>query len=270
MNTHFEVCLLDFGGGCEISPSKLKECWKIAQASTKQLCHFLEQTLKEADEKAQQARLDSLKQQQDGMFDSLVTHPPPNTPYFEQLKSSNVEVGVDSDHIVEIERKAEETYRQQALDYTRGHVASKVREDRKMEMGYSQQKGKSLLVAMLKSANQAGKRENADDRNIQEHKSSFAHDSTANLGEIITATTPEDSNKITDKGSDPAAPDLDDDEDEEAPTILKSEFTLLTPSSREGTTPKFSKPISKPETNIEAVDFSMAIKNKKKKSKNKK
>jgi len=274
MNIHSEVCLLDFGGGCEIPPSTLKECWMIAQAATKQLCHFFERTLQEADDEAQQQRLEKLKQQQDETFGGALTHPPPSTPYFEQSKSNNVEVDVDVDHISEVERKAEEAYRQQALDYSRGHVASKVREDKKKEVPSAQRKGKSLLAAMLKSVNQSDKSESMNGIQDSPHQSeeyaSALVNPTLKLGEQSQVTTREDSRKIGEKEKKPAALDTDDDEDEEASTLLKSEFSSVPSKLREESTSKNPKTDSNPKTNEEAIDFSMAITNKKKKKAKKK
>ncbi|CAJ1943192.1 unnamed protein product [Cylindrotheca closterium] len=266
MNTHSEVCLLDFGGGCEIPPSKLKECWKIAQTTTKQLCQFLEQTLQDANGKAQQERLEKLKQQQDGKFATSAASLPPNAPYFEQSKigdEMNVEVEVDVDHIAEVEKKAEEAYRQQALDYSRGHVASKVREDSTKEKS-SQQKGKSLIAAMLRSVNQGDKGEST--RRSEEYASDVAH-SVVTGGKQRQVTNREDSCKVVDKTKNRVAMDLNDDEDEEAPTILQSEFHS---SSREEKAPTEYALTPPPNTNDEANDLSMAIKKKKKKAKKKK
>lgn len=271
MNAHAEVCLLDFGGGCEIPPPKLKECWKIAQASTRQLCKFLEHTLQEADEKAQQQRLEKLKRQQDGGSAGAVTHPEPITPYFEQSKSSDVEVDIDVVQIAEVERKAEEAYRQQALDYSRGHIASKVREDKKNDGPSSEQKGKSLLAAMLKSANQADKEETASDNQDsshmnEQHEPDLAN-TTATLSDQMDSTTlHNNARRIGDREKKPVSMDLDDDENEEAPTMLKNEFAHVTLTVEERTQEN-----SKTSTaNEEAMDFSMAITKKKKKKKAKK
>lgn len=274
MNTHSEVCLLDFGGGCEIPQSKLKECWKTAQTSTKQLCQFLEQTLQEADKKAQQQRLEKLKQRQDGKFASSATSLTPNAPYFEQSKNGdemNVEVDVDVDHIAEVERKAEEAYRQQALDYSRGHVASKVREDNTKERSSSRQTGKSLLAAMLKSVNQVDMAENANELEESSRQQSEEHASDVatplgKAGKESKVTNREDSSrKIVDEKKKPVTMDLDDDEDEEAPTLLKSEFDTVPSSSTEEKSQKESSPTPMLPTNDEANDLSVAIKKKKKK-----
>ena len=61
MNVHSEVCLLDYGGGCELTPTKLKGCYKLAEVSVKQLCRMLESSLSEANGKANQERLVTLQ-----------------------------------------------------------------------------------------------------------------------------------------------------------------------------------------------------------------
>eukprot|EP00979_Chaetoceros_neogracilis_P009100 scaffold2062_cov273-Chaetoceros_neogracile.AAC.15 len=269
MNIHSEVCLLDFGGGCEIPPSKLKECWKIAETSTKHLYQFLEQTLQEADEKAQQQRLEKLKQQQDGEVANSAISPPPNIPYFEQSKDGeemNIEVdGTDADHFAETERKAEEAYRQQALDYSRGHVASKLREDSDKKKSSSQQKGKSLLAAMLKSVNQVSK---PGDTNEVAEISSPVEDKPTSVDldeakKVDKQAKQAATSKVYDTKKKSATVDLDDDEEEETPTMLQSEFSMVPIQGEKPT------PTTTPDSDAR-TDLSMAIKKKKKKSKKKK
>lgn len=278
MNTHSEVCLLDFGGGCEIPPSKLKDCWRVAQTSTKQLCQFLEQTLQDADEQAQKQRLEKLKQQQDRRLASSATSLPPNTPYFEESKfgdEMNVEVDIDVDHIAEAEKKAEEAYRQQALDYSRGHVASRVREDNTQEKSYPNQKGKSLLAAMLKSANQVDKGESGENVEDSPLKSVQQTSSLAlpvvKASEHLKVTNHADPHNVVSKAVAQVAMHLDDDEDEEAPAILKSEFdTLPSLPTTEEDFPKKTAPTPTANSIDEANDLLMAIKKKSKKRKSKK
>eukprot|EP00536_Pseudo-nitzschia_multiseries_P017202 jgi/Psemu1/224082/e_gw1.1425.16.1 len=45
MNVHSEICLLDYGGGCELTPNKLRACWKVAETAIKNLCQLLETAL---------------------------------------------------------------------------------------------------------------------------------------------------------------------------------------------------------------------------------
>jgi hypothetical protein len=270
MNIHSEVCLLDYGGGCEIPPTKLKECWKIAETSIKELCNMLEETLKEADEKSQRERLERLQQQQSGNVEVPVPLPPTNVPYFEQTHDTNemeVQVDVNSDQIAQAQTKAEEAYRQQALDYSQGHVASKVRENKSDNRSSAQQKAASLLAAMLKSASQM---EVAGDDAVtpQAAPSSEEKQTDMDLNMPTSTSTKEESTKH-DFSS--IAMDLDDDDEEEAPTILQSEFQPAPAASSEKReeTKEIETPVTTGLQEDDMVDLSMAVK-KKKKSKKKK
>ena len=64
MNVHSEICLLDYGGGCELTPNKLRQCWKVAETAIKNLCQLLETALIKADEQAQKERLQRLQLKQ--------------------------------------------------------------------------------------------------------------------------------------------------------------------------------------------------------------
>lgn len=276
MNMHSEVCLLDYGGGCEIPPAKLKECWKIAETSIKELCHLLEETLKEADEKAQRERLERLQQQQSGNVEVPVPLPPANVPYFEQTHDTNemeVQVDVNSDQIAQAQTKAEEAYRQQALDYSQGHVASKVRENKSDNRSSAQQKAASLLAAMLKSASQM---EVAGDDAVTPPAAPSSEEKKTDMDlnmPTSTATKEELTNHdFTSNERQPVAMDLDDDDEEEAPTILQSEFQPTPAASSEKTeeTKETETPATTGLQEDDMVDLSMAVKKKKKKSKKKK
>ena len=124
MNVHSEVCLLDYGGGCELTPSKLKECWKVAEVAIKDLCQLLETTLTQADEQAQNERLRLLQLQQQVHPSSLPPLPSPsstqNTPFLQQIEDMDVDSNVDETQVQQAQREAEEAYRKQALDYSTG------------------------------------------------------------------------------------------------------------------------------------------------------
>ena len=265
MNIHAEVCLLDYGGGCEITPTKLKECCKVAETCVKGLCQMLEQSLKEADEKAQQERLERLQQQQhNSSVGTTSLPPPPNTPYFEQSDNTNMEIevdNVDTDQISDSQTKAEEAWRRQALDYSQGHVASKVREDNDgKDRPSAQKKAASLLASMLKSVSQMDVSADSVEYDNQMVPEKADANGNADLSKETKESTANDREGTT-KGV--MTMDTDDDE-EEAPTVLQSEFQSV-PSSSEPKPERKEIP-----TETEDVDLSMAIKKKKKKAKKKK
>jgi exosome complex component RRP45 len=285
MNVHSEVCLLDYGGGCELTPTKLKDCWKIAETSVKELCQLLEDALKEADDQAQKERLKRLQRQQHDDLGGELPLPPPvdNTPYFQQTGDSDelmdVPPTVNPDKIQKAETEAEEAYRQQALDYSIGHVATALRDDDSGDRkSASKQQAGSLLAAMLKSVSQeiaAPTKLNPGQTQPMDQRSSSNGEAVTTTAEPQTAVgmdhAPKDKPGTSDKPDPvPMKMDIDDDE-EEAPAILHSEFG----SPPEAPSAKKKEPKKEPAvaateaSEPDIVDLSMAIKKKKKKSKKK-
>eukprot|EP00980_Cylindrotheca_fusiformis_P007772 scaffold1650_cov135-Cylindrotheca_fusiformis.AAC.7 len=270
MNVHSEVCLLDYGGGCEIPPVKLRECWKTAQISVQELCRHLEQTLKEADESAQKERLERL-QQRSRNGGVLAPLPPMDTPYLEQTQNSNdleVKIDVDSDQTEEAQTKAEETYRQQALDYTIGHVASKVTEDKAKNRCSVSRTVASAFASMLKSSQMGVRPDNEAISPIVTSNLKSNRSLRISLPPEIQeeATTPD---RISDDRP-PKTRNLGDDDDEEAPSILRSEFQqpIALPERTERKT-SLVAPLAKSLQEDDMMDLAMAVKQKKKKSKKK-
>ena len=161
MNVHSEICLLDYGGGCELTPIELKSCCRVAETSVKQLCQLLEASLKEADSQSNRDRLVRLQLQ--GNPSSVALPPLPidesGNSYFQQTsRDQNMEIDGSvleqgNEILTLAQTSAEEAYRRQALDYSKGHVASSVRENDDVERlrSSSNQQAGSLLAAMLKS-----------------------------------------------------------------------------------------------------------------------
>jgi len=281
MNVHSEICLLDYGGGCELTPNKLRECWKVAETAIKNLCKLLETALIKADEQAQTERLQRLQLKQQVKGSGLPPLPSSNRniPFLQQTENGandmEIDDNVDEAQVQQVHTEAEEAYRQNALNYSSGHTAVAVREDSDVNRGAGQSFGKqagSLLAAMLKSVGQAPPTSTS---------SSSDGDNAANSPTLATATKIED--KVTDeamkeeekpkastdtshdtakkdeasvsKNRTPTAMDLDD--DEEQPMILTSEFGSM------------KKDDSKAEAEADIEDLSMAIKSKKSKKKKK-
>lgn len=280
MNIHSEVCLLDYGGGCELTPTKLKKCWKIAETSVKELCRLLEDALKEADEKAQKEQLKRLQMQQHVDLQGSIPLPPvvENTPFFQHTEDNDlmdVSSTVNPDQIQQAETEAEEAYRKQALDYSIGHIATAVRENDSPgddKSPFRQPVG-SLLASMLKSVRQ---------ESSPSHQEPMGHDTedakvTKNVQEKIPASQSREVNEATAAKwetnervqSTPSKMDMDDDdEEEETTTILQSEFGKSS-EAKDLKTASFKAP-SKDTSEPDISDLSMAIKKKKKKKSKKK
>jgi exosome complex component RRP45 len=114
MNIHKEICLLDFGGGCELQPSLLVEtCCQEAAKQIPLLCQSLEKSLEQADHQALQERLAQLQQQQrstssggeGGDLDQLPPLPPSSSSLLPPLLAglNDVNAGDDNDDRDEME-----------------------------------------------------------------------------------------------------------------------------------------------------------------------
>lgn len=265
MNLHGEVCLLDFGGGCELQPSQLKRCWQLAERCVKQLCQMLESSLTEADSKAQSDRLHRLQEEQRGGLMSPPSHEQPQVPFW----SEDVDVLVDTassfaDSTREIQNAAskvkdleQEKYRLQALEYNQGHVAAKVKENDKSKK--KKQEGSSLLTAMLQSVQKATHAGDTSQIKIQTDDVKVESVST----EIASNEQMDEFAKFANAAKAEVNMDIDDDdEEEEATTMLKTEFESIS-------LPKKSSTTSVVAHGDDVDDLAMAIKSKSKKKKKK-
>ncbi|VEU40548.1 unnamed protein product [Pseudo-nitzschia multistriata] len=290
MNVHSEICLLDYGGGCELTPNKLRGCWKVAETAVKNLCQLLETALTKADEQAQEERLQRLQINQNGGIPSLPPLPPAdrNIPFLQETENEDdmeVDAEVDEAQVQHIDTEAEEAYRKNALDYSSGHAPVSVREDGDAVRGAGQKFGNqagSLLAAMLKSVGQASDAtankvggDNTGNGPSQKDTDGMAEASEGLKKEEKTITTTENSElaaplnkKVSaSKTRTSAGMDLDDDE-EEQPVTLTSEFGSVTKTV--GSEAKRTEEIKTPTLETDIDDLSMAIKSKKKKKKSKK
>ena len=289
MNVHSEICLLDYGGGCELTPNKLRECWRVADIAIKKLCKMLETSLATADEQAQKDRLQRLQMTQTNRMllggSGLPPLPPTtNIPFLQQTDHADdtmeIDGGVDEAQVQQVHTEAEEAYRQNALDYASGHAPVAVREisdaDRNKSNSSSSSSsaaGKqagSLLAAMLKSIGQAPSSSSTSGGG---NAAGAAPKAVAKVEEQPKAmtNTRETTNKKASvpKKEKPIAMDIDDDEEEEeAPTMLTSEFgSIQKEEDSNEATKKEEMEVVEAEADIE--DLSMAIKSKKGKKKKK-
>ncbi len=174
-NKYGEICSLDFAGGCELKPRQLITCAKLGKTKCVELCNLLEKSLGEADEKSIEERLARLKVANGmGSFKDIpLPDLPENAPFVERTDYDRdadmmeidqhdlSDVGSKyADRAAAIAAAEEESYRIQALDYSQGHIAAKVKENdlgkgpgnNQTAKKYGPIFGGSLMDAMLKSA----------------------------------------------------------------------------------------------------------------------
>ena len=260
MNIHAEVCLLDYGGGCELTPDKMRECWKVAEGAVKELCQLLEDTLTKADEQAQAERLRLLQlhTQNANELPPLPTtaSEAPNVPFFQELDDMDVDTSVDNAKVDQAQIEAEEAYRKQALDYSSGHFATAVRENSDNDRSKSINQAGSLLAAMLKSVGDKPPTASAAEMVTKTGKEAVASAEKVTPKEALS-TKPQASKQV-------GMMNLDDEDEEDAPMLLQSEF-----ESCDGV----EKPVEtsavelKEEEDPDIDDLAMAIKSKKSKKK---
>ena len=261
-NIHSELCLLDYGGGCELLPSQLKGCWEIGEIAAKALCKQMEESLEQADYRARREKLKMLQGRQNDKGDTIPgTVPTGKLPFFSLGvdggdTKAETEVGNTQNQIVQ--SQAEEAYREQALDYAKGHVASIVREDDTDDKQHSMKGGpQSLLSTMLKKAATSHAMEGESQVDTLEPDSHCC----ASVDDDPPTSVDKDE-KVTRSKSNapPSKAVLDEDDEEEPPVQLRSEFDdrVNLPST------------AKVSVDASTTDLSMAIKKKKKKSKTKK
>jgi exosome complex component RRP45 len=298
MNTYLEICLLDYGGGCELTTVKLKECCQAAQVAIKELCQLLETTLAQADQHAQEERLRLLQLHQQahnlvvsaapaGSLPPLPSTTSANIPFLQQLDDSlEVDAKVDDSQLQQVQTAAEEAYRKQALDYAFCHIAATVQDDNDNQQKHPTQAGSSLLASMLKSVGpqqplSKGGTTAENDSVKESHMTSKSQNITttddftnAKGNRTVNVAT---SSPTTNSLAKPVAMDLEKDEDdeEEETLVLHSEFesvqkkATLHPSIKNDVMAANDKgDEEEEEPNID--DLAMAIKSKKAKRKKQK
>jgi len=173
-NKYGEMTCLDFPGGCEMHPRQMIACAELGKKKCIELCNLLEGILVSAEEKAEQDRMDRSRryQQQQQVHQDIpsILLPPLDELLEYNAMESNTDTVITDTTIVQKntndqgngkEDEEEEMYRRQALDYSIGHVAVKVKDDvatkPKGSSTTQNKKGGSLLEAMMKSATLASK-----------------------------------------------------------------------------------------------------------------
>mmetsp|Transcript_27244 Transcript_27244/g.40998 ORF Transcript_27244/g.40998 Transcript_27244/m.40998 type:complete len:603 (+) Transcript_27244:35-1843(+) len=316
-NKYGEMCSLDFAGGCELKPRQLITCANLGKKKCVELCNILEKSLAEADEKSIEERLTRLKlaSGQGDIKDVPLPDLPENAPYVERTdyERDGDLMEIDQEGLADlgssraskaaaIAAAEEESYRIQALDYSLGHVAAKVKENNSSRVRGSRSSNKqgpiagaSLMDAMLKSAGRAAS--STDGSNLPNvlgtEATSSSHTEAADL-EIAQFVAAEKANigknqrdKMKDAGSEATRPLAIDSDEEEETMLLQSEFGTAAAATKqsqekepqkENTTKEkkvvVESNVSKMDLDDEDVDLSMAVKKKSrkkaKKSKSKK
>ena len=248
MNVHSEVCLLDFGGGCELKAKQVKLCWKLAERAIVQLCHMLDEALVTADENDNLGRLHRLQQQQqNGILPPLPKGGTPQVPFWhEDDEGGRVDT---SDILVEVATQEEEDYRLKALDFTQGHVAARVKDVAETQQ---RKESSSLLAAMLQSV-QVHDHSNKE-KSIKAVKESIVYSVQQNdAKEEVVLLVTRDKQKT-----------LDSDDEEESTTMLKTEFDDI---KKLPTVQPNIPVVALVDDDDDVDDLAMAIKSKKSKTK---
>ena len=214
---------------------KLRDCLKTASASIKHLCRELETALERADQVAQEEMLSLLKRQKDPSVtietDFAITETS-QVPFVEsnlgdqgqtlQFETSTAE----SKAMEQATADAEEAYRQQALDYSLGHVASAVREDDRPSGTGKDLKSSSLFHRLLNAAGaMPAQNESNEQVLVSMNTDGKISDPEPNNMETEDAPKPvvdEPNSKETSKPKDEEM--SDDDEEEETTFALSLEF----------------------------------------------
>jgi exosome complex component RRP45 len=224
MNVYKEICFFDVttGYNCELQLHDIQYCHAVAASSPHiaTICNVLESALSDADEQDRNQRLLQIKQLPlPPLVGTIVPPDADTTPDNDKLEiPSSTNVDEEEEDIV---------YRRRALDFTIGHVASKVRENNYNERGTNSKstkkdknKSNSLLDSMLKSLNQ------------QQVVVNDVKATCKSIALSLPCTTTNDSCNERTKGSTAPqemkidADNDDDDEEEEAVIELKSEFVM--------------------------------------------
>lgn len=272
---------MDYGGGCELPPSKLKECFKTTSVAVKELCRQLEETLEKADQQAQKEQVKLLQRRHTGGTENNNQIPEltESTPYLHTTEDNdeamNVTAEVDTRELDTAKAEAEEAYRRQALDYSTGHVASAVREDEPARAKGSN--GGALLASLLKAAKKESTTKVTDTVEMMDVDVKVESGATKDVAMSIEkknsppmpAKIPVQEKSTRTKKE---ALQSDSDNEETTTTILQTEFSSIPTKSSQKVESKASavaEPTNGGETELEVMDLSMAVKKKKKTSKGK-
>ena len=215
MNVHREICFFDLTTGyhCQVQGSDLQYCSAVAESRVvTEWSDRMESALSEADERDRTRRLVQWQQQQQQQQLPLppitMVGPPPDF---------DPDVGVDATTGItpnENENDEDIQYRRRALDFTMGHVASKIRENHPAVEG----KHSSKTSRVVKSPN------NNNNNTLLTSMLRSVQGGATTSGEGTTETTTTTQLPLLQN-------DDDDDDEEENVMELQSEFVTV-PSAK--------------------------------------
>ena len=301
-NKHGELCGFDYPGGTELRPSQLMQCARLGEKRCGEWCSFLEDALKEADEKASKERMGRLKAAANtgGNSGTALPEISDGVPFVERSDPERdgdmmeIDAGEELADLGSNQARAaaearaaeeEEQYRIRALDYTLGHVAAKVKEDGSKDRrgggaGRDAKSSSSLMSAMLKSvaatSGDGSEKATADSSSSDKMMLDSSDAKDDEPRPPIPAAKMKKSSKSTTKDI-----PLDSDDEEDEVIMLQSEFVseekpTETPKANVDEEPT-KKPKSKESKQKEVVDddddvddLAMAVVKKKKSKKSKK
>ena len=221
-NKYGEMCCLDFPGGCELRPRQLMASSNLGKRRCIEICELLETALEEAESKAHQDRMDRLKQMNAMRQGAAIG----DNATMEDLPA------------IEEEDEEDEKYRLRALDYSSGHIAASVKEDKDKKGSQGKNmKGEtsSLFHAILRSAQSTSldKRIDENDEPAATSTNSMPAEKKSTV-EIVAhkAKQPTETAKPKQKKTTKQAQVASlEDSDEEEVVQLQSEFTTVEQAS---------------------------------------
>jgi exosome complex component RRP45 len=151
-NKYGELTCLDFPGGCEMHPRQMMACADLGKKKCIELCNMFEEALQGAEEKAEKDRIQRLRLKFQGL-NAVTTMDPSmdfNSVMETEMDSNPSTFHSDKMSTADQEDREEELYRMQALDYSVGHVAVKVKENTTKKD--TNNRAGALLEAMIQSA----------------------------------------------------------------------------------------------------------------------
>ena len=234
-NKYGEMCSLDFAGGCELHPRQLKSCANLGKKKCVELCNMLEDSLAEADKKSIEERLARLKLSTGMNPNNLMPLPDisEGVPFVERTDyirdGEMMEIDMKNLHDLGSERSnkaaaiaaaEEESYRIQALDYSLGHVAAKVKENdinNKSKRNGNGRNGNiggggSLMDAMVKSAEESATVGEGD--SMSSSQNAAHHHGIMKYGPVIASSLKEAVAKVSGLPGQPLNNDLQEANDE--------------------------------------------------------
>lgn len=219
-NKYGEMCCLDFPGGCELRPRQLMASSNLGKRRCIEICELLETALEEAERKAHQDRMDRLKQMN----------------AMRQVAAIGDNATMEDLPAIE-EDEEDEKYRLRALDYSSGHIAASVKEDKDKKGSQGKNmKGEtsSLFHAILRSAQSTSLDKRIDENKPAATSTNSMPAEKKSTVEIVAhkAKQPTETAKPKQKKTTKQAQVASlEDSDEEEVVQLQSEFTTVEQSS---------------------------------------